>query len=203
MLGYTFDLLLLPRERAQKKIREFAELRDGWCYGEGHPPSESTVKAALELNKWAIRLGLGRTNAFPGLDGEITVVVYVGDHDYEFRVESDGQVSYQHDLDGNMLEQRLLSLKEAKSLIQKIAPPLAWTIFDFSTPDITTKRESVSVETHLVLSKVVSPSSVRAVSRTRDRVFVRTYASTTESQPLGSLQSSGFFDLKGFRRVPA
>jgi hypothetical protein len=77
-----------------EKIRGFNNLPVGWHYGEGVPPSDSTIKKAIALNMEAGGNGFTKTNAFPGIEGEIQFTVYKGQFYLEFTLEVDGTVTF-------------------------------------------------------------------------------------------------------------
>ena len=61
-----------------KKINYFTQLKTGWHYGEGDPVNKDVAKRAIDFcYGQAIRSDyLFDMDAFPGLEGDILVVVY-------------------------------------------------------------------------------------------------------------------------------
>ncbi len=194
---------LTVADRARRKVLEFASLSEGWCYGQGDRISEETVRTALVLTEYALTSGIGRTNAFPGLNGEITVVFYVEDDDFEFTIETDGRISFLHEHDGDTIEEELLTLPAARQKIQGIARLAPWTIYGSYIPDITTKKESAFGATPLLHTGMESPLLAFNVSASREPLSAGTSERTMGSRPLGNLRSSGHFDLKAFRQEAA
>ncbi|MGH9842264.1 MAG: hypothetical protein ACREEM_26230 [Blastocatellia bacterium] len=96
------------------KILGFGELPVGWHYGGGVPPAEPTIAAALRLNREAEELGFEKTNAFPGIEGEIQVTAYLGSLCLEFTVERDGGITFVKEQDDQEIAyESALTLDEA------------------------------------------------------------------------------------------
>jgi len=76
------------------KIASFSKLPFGWHSGFGLPPETETVRLALELEAALRVAGLSKTNAYPGLDGEIQVTAYHGPLFVELIVMGDGRVTF-------------------------------------------------------------------------------------------------------------
>lgn len=62
-------------QTTEDKIRSFMNLSPGWNHGEGVPPSRQVFQKVMEINGFAIETGF-QTDAVPGLNGEIQIVVY-------------------------------------------------------------------------------------------------------------------------------
>ncbi len=71
-----------------RKLRAFADLPNGWYYGEGVPFGGAVLNMARTLS-----LGLAETDAFPGLNGEVVVSVYFGEHYLEFTIDPDESIA--------------------------------------------------------------------------------------------------------------
>src|SRR5258708_32738608 len=83
-----------PINQTVQKIVSFKSLPVGWHYGDGVPPTDEMVKKALMLNAEAAKAGFGKTNAFPGIEGEIQITAYHESTYLEITVELDGSVSF-------------------------------------------------------------------------------------------------------------
>lgn len=92
---YVSEPFLIPTTLG--KIRGFARLKKGWHYGEGGPIRAQVRTHAESVFQKYLFLGLTRTNAFAGSDGEILVTAYRGDHYYGIIVERSGEVSVRHE----------------------------------------------------------------------------------------------------------
>jgi hypothetical protein len=79
------------------KVNSFAELPEGWHYGEGVPPSEDMRQNAIKLLRVADFLGITRANAFPGNEGEVEVGFYTGKSVLELTLELDGSITIAED----------------------------------------------------------------------------------------------------------
>jgi hypothetical protein len=89
----------VPEDAATQKIRSFASLPIGWHFGEGRAPNLSMIASAIAWNRVMLGLGLPKTEAFPGIVGEIMVTGYSGGHYLEVLLEPSG-VSITHEENG-------------------------------------------------------------------------------------------------------
>jgi hypothetical protein len=97
-----------------EKIWSFRELPVGWHYGDGTPPANETVDSALRLNEEAAQAGFEKTNAFPGIEGEIQVTAWLGSLCLEFTIERDGRVTFVQEQDQQEITyESALTLDEA------------------------------------------------------------------------------------------
>ena len=94
------SLAINQSNTAESKIQAFSRLKDGWSYSEGIAFDESVISLSLELLRECNERGLLRTNAFPGLNGEILLVVYCKKDSLEFTVEPDCTITFCRDVDG-------------------------------------------------------------------------------------------------------
>jgi hypothetical protein len=81
------------------KLAEFEVLKQGWCYGEGVLIEKPIIKLAEKLFYNLFEQGVAKTDAFPGLDGEVRITGYEGLHYLEFTIENDGSITYLYELD--------------------------------------------------------------------------------------------------------
>ena len=79
------------------KIESFANMEEGWHFGEGVPPNEKKIQKAIGFIKYAGFLGIRRFNAFPGVDGEIQVTFYHLENMLELTLENDGSITIAED----------------------------------------------------------------------------------------------------------
>ncbi len=135
--------------KTHKKILGFKSLKKGWHFGEGIPPEESRLTQSIELNREAVNLGFLRTNAFPGVDGEIRVTVYHQKHYLEFTIETDDTVTYIHEVDNQEIEYETgLSFEEAKGKIKAFREK-EWNLSETSIGSILTLTCTDSSHSHL------------------------------------------------------
>jgi hypothetical protein len=102
----TMSILVATQEslaQTTAKILSFRELPVGWHFGGGVPPMNETIAAALKLNQEAEASGFDKTNAFPGIEGEIQVTAYLGALCLEFTIERDGGITFVKEQDDREL----------------------------------------------------------------------------------------------------
>lgn len=83
----------------EEKIRSFANLPNGWDYGQGGPIPQHTRELALAWNR-ILQTQLGETDAFPGGEGEIVIATGDDPHYLELIIEPDNSVSLAYDFQG-------------------------------------------------------------------------------------------------------
>jgi len=106
----------------QRKILGFNLYRKGWNYGEGVRFDKEVVQRANILNDIFLSYN-AKTDAFPGPDGSIMVVAYIGDTCWEFIVENDKSVSIFEENKGKVVsEQEALSFSDAIGIAIKTNP---------------------------------------------------------------------------------
>ena len=82
-----------------KKVRSFSELENGWHFGEGVAPSTRVQDKAIAVLHGVQMIGLSRSNAFPGVNGEIEITFYHRDSFLELTFETDGSLTIPGDED--------------------------------------------------------------------------------------------------------
>jgi hypothetical protein len=104
-----------------EKILRFSELEKGWNYGEGELFATDAIKAALEFHREVIFNGHSSTDAFPGLDGEIQITIYEGEHYFAFERERSGTWIFTHEKNNEEVESHTeLSFENAKEKLKSI-----------------------------------------------------------------------------------
>lgn len=123
-------------QTTDQEITNFLKLSQGWHYGEGHAPNEKTVDDSLRINNQATLLGL-KTEAFPGINGEIQINCYFRDKTLEFTIESTGEISLVEEKnDIEISSHDNLGLEEVLNFIRKQNGETIWNSFDQSTQSI-------------------------------------------------------------------
>ena len=175
----------LPENTTKDKIRGFSSFKKGWHFGEGVPPSKELLKIAVNM---ADRVALSgfRSDAFPGIDGEIMVTAYHGGDYLEFTFETDGTVTFVREKgETEIAYEEKLTFKQAKKRLNDFGIEKIWkNLSGLSTPPIMTQTRKSSKalrlgihqdqEYHLYLSRVskrklvpTSASIMKGSHRTR------------------------------------
>lgn len=77
----------------RKKIESFSTFRNGWNYNEGIKFDLDTINLALKLNNEIINnKEIDKTDAFPGLDGDIRIVIYSDMYYLEFTIRKTSNI---------------------------------------------------------------------------------------------------------------
>jgi len=118
--------------QTERKIRAFAKFQSGWRLGSGKAFSQSVLNAASKINSKAVDSGFFKTDAFPGRNGNISVVIYDDEDSYEFSI-SDTSVEFTHEKNNEDDEERPgLTLQDSLELIPKLKEE-KWNTFFIST----------------------------------------------------------------------
>ncbi len=80
-------------DNATIKIASFRELLPGWNFGEGVAPTERVIELATKLNAEAAVHGFDKSDAFPGINGEILLLFVIGEESVELTIESDESIT--------------------------------------------------------------------------------------------------------------
>jgi len=88
--GTGFQPLELATEA---KIASFSTLPTGWHYGRGGPIQTHTVSLSQRIVRIFSDFNIGKTDAFPGVDGEVMVTAYSDDDYYEIVISSADKIS--------------------------------------------------------------------------------------------------------------
>ena len=125
------------RQAVAQKIRSFAELPEGWHFGEGVGATRAAVDSALVINTLLADHQARNIEAFPCIDGGVLVHGYQGADVLEIQCDPDSRVHLVHEREGNLVGER-----EAVSTddIECYLGELAWrstSSFVFSTHSIT------------------------------------------------------------------
>ena len=81
----------LPSDPLLGKLQELADLPNGWRFGEGIPPPPTVIHTAREIYQ---RLADSRlqVDAFPGVDGSLSLVFYANERCVEIYISQDGKL---------------------------------------------------------------------------------------------------------------
>jgi hypothetical protein len=124
-----------------RKIQSFEKLALGWNYGQGGPVDPTVIRGAITVLLKFSLAGLNDTDAFPGLNGEVMVTAYEGDHYLEAILENDGSITVTYDVnDVEKFSKERMGSESALSKLQEIAGEI-WNMSDFyiktfSTPTL-------------------------------------------------------------------
>jgi hypothetical protein len=125
----------------EAKIKSYLHRKDNWHFGEGVAFDPGVVDAAVKLHRFIVSKGHYRTNAFPGLGGEVIVVVYHGPRYYEFVVMPDHHLVYTHEVDDKEIVYREpISVEDAYAIIEDIRAG-AWNSSESLLESTTTRIE--------------------------------------------------------------
>ncbi len=125
-----------------QRISDFLKLPRGWHYGEGNAPNEDTVDDALRINSQATLLGL-KTEAFPGINGEIKINCYFGHKTLELTIGSTNRaLLVEEENDSEISSHDNLTVGAVLDIIREEYGETTWNSFDQSTQSIIVETES-------------------------------------------------------------
>lgn len=115
------------------KLLKFRRLPVGWNYGQGVPIRDNVYATSIDLLHYINVLGLSKTDAFPGTDGDVCLTAYRYSHYLEVVVEVDLSISVSYELEDNEVFSREgLSIVEAKKAVREGIDSI-WGSSDLST----------------------------------------------------------------------
>ncbi len=145
---FSFALDLSPNPLLAK-LKELADLPDGWRFGEGVPPQPPALDTAQEIYRQLAYLRL-KADAFPGVDGALTLVFYADERCVEVQISRNGEISvcveegegfdFQEieDIENASIDN---AVKEVRLLAQRLD---RWHLSDSFIHENTTKIQSAS-----------------------------------------------------------
>jgi hypothetical protein len=109
----------LSANNTDEKILDFADVPQGWHFGEGDSISAGAIRDAAKLHEAFLLNGFYETDAFPGLAGEVRVTAYHKNQYFEFTREINGEWSFIYELDGAIEEELdCLTMAQAQEIIK-------------------------------------------------------------------------------------
>jgi hypothetical protein len=85
------------------KIRNYADLPNGWHYGDGMAPSAATIETAIRIGEESLKAGFEFVDALPGIEGEIQILAYLGSFRAEATIDGDGRIDLILEDDDNLI----------------------------------------------------------------------------------------------------
>ena len=163
------DFVIYPFDRMEsstvRKINEFGSLPKGWNFGSGIPSRKDTAKLAKKVLEFGVAEGFVRHDAFPGINGQIILTMYVRNHCLEFDIADDGKISIvweEGDKDNGDWES--LSLAQTKDKILELKGKI-WNSLGRYTGVITTKHvEGLSAKHSNRQTTAAYPWSIKIAS---------------------------------------
>jgi hypothetical protein len=192
----------LKAQGTRRKIKGFMHFDEGWSYGYGEKFNLQVVEEALALHTELIRIGISKTDAFPGLSGEVMVTGYYHNHYLEFIVEPDLTITFTHEVgDDEVFYQEGLSTQQAITHLREF---YQWMQYEFLIKNtiMTEKGEGSKASLLEILEQktLASPSSAKNVYLKREDRFVNISESITP-QSLENLLFSGDSQQRYFHLV--
>ncbi len=71
------------------RLSGFADLEDGWCYGEDVAIKKAAIDQGIRLVGHALMIGFTESNAFPGIRGGVQINIYDEADDLELSASGD------------------------------------------------------------------------------------------------------------------
>lgn len=161
------------------KIKDFLNLKQGWCYGEGKPFTEKNTNIAEQIITSLLSNGFDNLDTFPGLNSEIRVTAYFKKQYLEFTLENENSITFLHENDNEELEyQENINLTDCFSKIKELGKLCnSYVLF---TLDISIKTSRDFRVLHSSLRQAEGfPSFVTSVPSKPVEKFVNTSKDTT------------------------
>lgn len=183
------------------KIFSFKTLENGWCHGEGLAIDDENIERAIRFESQAYLFGFKETDAFPGLNGEVTIALYFQSHYLEFTFEADSQVTFVHEKNEDTLTYNENLTFETALQTLKSLRKLLWPSSESSMKDFMTHGETDTKATHL---KKPEMAAYRLLTKNVYSNPVSVSAHTSENITLKytvNPQYTGSSTLPNFRKV--
>ncbi len=93
-----------PNKEVVSKLKEFLSYKDGWHYGEGVRFSRRAVHDVFNLCRYSNSIGLLEADVFPGLSGDLQLVIYTEESEYVATRKPDGRWEFSIESGDNEVE---------------------------------------------------------------------------------------------------
>lgn len=164
-----FERIVAPSTltRTERKLRSFASLPNGWHYGKGRAISGDAIACAEKVYRALVIIGLSRTDAFPGADGEVQIAAYHGEHTVTVEVGSDLTLSLVHEVDDKeCCAIDNVQLAAVKHALSNIADEI-WGMSVLSTRSIGKLHEGALGTWHIGSLPVLGSPSLRSSAQNK------------------------------------
>ena len=84
---------LSSRTDVELKLDKISKLKKGWRYGEGEAPGFENIERARLFDELLKEQGFHNKDVFPGVQGDLTLQLYLDGRTLEIAFENDGTVS--------------------------------------------------------------------------------------------------------------
>jgi len=196
-------------QQTAEKIVSFRELPTGWHYGNGSAPSGETIQKALKLNSEMSLSGFSKTNAFPGIEGEIQVTAYHGPLYLEFTIESNGEIAYIYERNEEEIEcKEKLDLETAIQIIRHFRGQIWALSVSFIESTMTPIREfSKALPSSRPVMEVESQSLTMSAFPKEGSAFANTLTDSIKTlqasrRYFGKFQPTNFLKITGLYSAP-
>lgn len=164
------------------KIKSFEKLQPGWSFGEGSQFEKDILTKGIKLIKIAGSFGFKETDAFPGLNGEVMVTLYLEENYWEFTIQPDRNVTFvQEKNDETIIYEEGLSFKTAISKLKEIGILVLkekWNLSELLMQDITIQE---SEDLQVWSSKIQLVGGYRFSARNVPEIKETVYANISEN----------------------
>ncbi len=187
-LGYQFGY---DEPYVIRRIDELALLEDRWHFGTGNRLSDRVLASAKMVASYAMSCGISSLDVFPTKNNGVTVVLYIGEDDHSFEVQSDLSFRYWNESDPESDIEEGLSLPEVVQRINSFFKP-TWNLFSsfISGIGIVTADASAVKHSTIQVTGVGYPSSNTIVSYVDPSDVFATMPKDFTQQSAQNLQSS-------------
>jgi hypothetical protein len=180
-------------EKTEIKLSSFSRLHEGWKNGRGGPVSLNAFRVASKINAIASWFKL-ETDAFMGIDNDVTIAVYHKLSDYSFHVSSRGLITFDSELQ-DIPQEIGLSIDDCLAKINLIASSECKLSYFYtlltSTPG---SGDFGAWHSNRLAMGAESLPSLWIVSPTAEHISAHMPDDTTQTSPQ-SLQFSGALTL--------
>jgi hypothetical protein len=147
------------------KIMSFAELPQGWHYGDGSAIQATVIRRALRVCADMIISRFSKTDAFPRVAGDVRVTAYAGSHYLQVDVHTNGSYSVAHEVAGDeKLRLDEVQYSDVFKVIRQIAGTI-WSSSDSSIQVTTTLILTGSKAGPLISPQTAEPQSLRWIAQ--------------------------------------
>ena len=193
---------LKPIDRTIRKLARFAFLPKGWNFGEGGPIDRHTISSAARIANFSCGLGFERSNAFPGVSGEILIAFYKDDQCVEVTLETGRPITIVLESpERDDIEFSCRDIDHAEKILHNICREIWQHSSELYIPFILTTTDQSLLTWHLSLrpqrEAEVSPYLTEIVPSKRRGVYVAISHDSTQ-ETWGNRRYTGSSNLPNY-----
>lgn len=152
---FPWSPIFSSKTEIELKFDKISQLEDGWRYGEGKVPTLENIERARRFNRLLEEHGLSNKDIFPGVQGDLTLELYINNQTLEIAFENYETISYGLTEDNEyILEKSVLGEIPAVRILMEILEQKCKLSDSYTLANTANMREDLHQTPSRILEKV-------------------------------------------------